>query len=171
MPSIELVSVDAAYSESWGVYNNLNYVALRQLISGRGLFQKDLEQFCGVLLKLGKEVSLDGVSVEKSYELIDLDQVDADIKKYKHAQYVKLCASVLGDMKSLVALALQRSPLGQALFMCDYQLAGERKPDVRLGWLQFEELLCSGKVEFNRLYKIERDAVLTIDNSSEGVAM
>lgn len=152
MPTLEIISIGAPYSNAWGDYKHLKYVAFPRLISERGIFQDELDRLQGVLVRLGKAISDNGCNIDESYELVDTKQVDLDIAELKHAHTLRFFPEVAADVKRLIDVALRRSPIGQAIFLSDYQLAGDRKFSVNLTRIAFDDLLQRGQLAFNTKY-------------------
>jgi hypothetical protein len=158
MPSLEIISIGAPYSNDWGSYTHLRYLAFPRLISGRGIFQDDLNQLQGVLVRLGNSISDDGCNIERSYELIDSKQVDRDIAELGHAHVLRSLPGVVEGIKQLLRVALQRSPIAQAIFLSDYQLAGDdKRSDEKILESRFGNLLLGGQLIFNTKYLITID--------------
>lgn len=158
MPALEIISIGAPYSNDWGNYTHLKYVAFPRLISERGIFQDDLNRLQGVLVRLGKAISDDACNIAESYELIDTMQVDRDIAELHCAHTLRFFPEAAADVKQLMNVALQRSPVGQALFLSDYQLAGDKRPDTKLSQSEFEKLLLLGQLVFNTKYLVTIEA-------------
>ena len=154
MPALEIVSIGAPFSEDWGDYKQLRYIAIPRLVSERGIFQEELDLVDGVLVRLGKTRSKRGGGVGQSYELIDLEQVDRDIAGLRCADALRFRPEVAQDVKELMRLALRRSPSGRAIFLSDYQLGGEKKGGWELSRVRFEELLIGGHLTFNTMYLV-----------------
>jgi hypothetical protein len=154
MPTLEIISIGAPYSNGWGDYEHLKYVAFPRLISERGIFQDDLNRLQGVLVRLGKRISENGCNIDDSYELIDTKQVDRDIANSQCAHTLRFFPEVAADVKQIVRTALARSPVRQAIFLSDYQLAGDKKLDAELSQARFEDLLLGGQLIFNTKYLV-----------------
>lgn len=158
MPALEIISIGAPFSEDWGKYAHLKYIAFPQLVSERGIFQEDLDQLRGVLVRLGKTRRKNGKNIGKSYLLTDGKQVDSDIAKLRYAHTLRFLPEVAAEVKQLMDVALQRSPVGQAIFLSDYQLAGDTKSDTKLSRPEFADLLLRGQLIFNTKYLVSAGA-------------
>jgi hypothetical protein len=158
MPALEIISIGASFSKDWGDYAHLKYIAFPRLVSERGIFQEDLDQLHGVLVRLGKTRRKNGKNIGNSYKLIDLEQGDRDIAELHRAHLIRFFPEVAADVKQLMNIALQRSPVGQAVFLSDYQLAGDEKFNVNLTWIAFDDLLQRGQLAFNTKYLVMANA-------------
>lgn len=158
LPTLEIISIGAPYSNTWGDYTHLKYVAFPRLVSERGIFHDDLDRLQGVLVRVGKGISDNGCNIDESYKLIDGKQIDRDVAEFGSARTLRFFPEVAADVNRLMDVALRRSPMGQAIFLSDYQFAGEEKFNVNLTQIAFDDLLQRGQLAFNTKYLVMANA-------------
>jgi len=168
MPTIEIVALKCETLPNLPLFENLAYIAERQLQSHRGIFQSEFDQTTGIILHLGnKELEgqedggwFAGELIEWGNEEIIIPQIEkvgGDEQWWGEDQsfMFRFAPEVFTELKVLLEFLLEQLPIKQLYFTTDYQFGpseGIKRPNYSLRRF-FEEHDNAG-LRWNCLYQI-----------------
>lgn len=171
MPTIEIVALKCETLPNLPSFENFAYIAEKQLQSHRGIFQSEFDQIAGIILHLGNK-DLEGQEgggwfagqlIKWGDEDVIIPQIEEDSGGEQwwgedQSFLFRFAPEVFKELKKLLELLLEQSPVKQLYFTTDYQF-GPSESMKRLNYSLrrfFEEHDNSG-LRWNCLYQIRGD--------------
>ena len=152
MPTVEIISINATHIPDLPKYDGFAYFAEEGVVSHRKLFQHVLNKETGVIVHLANKAAdyVEGYWWFAS-ELLDWCGEDSlEMIKFKHL--------VFADILDLLKRMFEASPIGEIIFLTDFQMGPEQSQIVNkaITLTEFLNLHEDGKLRFNALYRIKR---------------
>ncbi len=147
MPTIEIIAVDSPSVPSLPRFKGFAYIAEATLVSHRGLFQPVLDKYTGVIVHLAN----------KDFEGTDGAWFAGCLMNRDRGDVLRFLKQPARDARRLLKLMLRASPIGEVLFLSDYQFGPSRKKMERkvLPPERFWAMHDAGCIRYNTLYRIK----------------
>ncbi|MGI8965206.1 MAG: hypothetical protein ACR2H1_03850 [Limisphaerales bacterium] len=145
MPTIELISIGCSRIPDLPRYDSFAYIAEKNLVSHRDLFQSVFDSLTGVIVHLA----------DKKFESEPEGCWFADmIMEWKEDNALRFLPDTLPDVRDLMQHLLKASPENRITFSSDYQFGDKRREHGEIHFAKFFDLHTHDRLRYNHLYFI-----------------
>ena len=172
MPTVELVSIDCSVVPEFPCFPSFALSSDDRLESHRGLFQPEFDRVSGVMVHIAdKSCESDSAVSWSAGSLVDWDEGEIVIPTYEsegeqadagHRQgedqldRFKFEALVLDNLRTLIAILFESSPVGEVWFTTDVQFGPSKKTQMTTTLDEFlYQHICS-ELRWHCLYRIRK---------------
>lgn len=165
MPTIEIISLKAEKLDLNQDEFDIAIIEENKLKSHRGLFNKFLKKNKGVIVHIGNPEFKDdkeggffaGQIIDWDFgsRILILPNFSNEETGANQSSRYKFLTDFKIEIQKIISIAIDKSPIREALFLTDYQFGSENSNTLKIRLKDFWELHDNKGLEWNTMYKFK----------------